>query len=501
MQLRTKTVLNYLQNKLDIVKIYNPDTDNKLQGVLLYEQDMEMEPGWIYVFGKDTALPARRLIPGGVLLILLKDPKGNVHENVTTVVMGGMVREETALNTCIRCYEYYFRWQRQLNDISEEQGSIEDLLEISEPVIGNPLCVMRSDLSTAASGLKFRRLDPFGRLRDSENRVRSINRILQDPDYNIKKYSKDCYEGPADVLGLRTINYNLKMTGEITYVLTAAEVNPFSGSEPDLLPFLGHYLRKSINISGGLMPWREENLHKLLGRILSDRTLDYMTASDQLSELGWHKEDEYLCLTFYLNYLDRNSMPVTSVCNYVEDMFPGAASFPYEDSVVSFFNLTKLGMDRSLLSSKLTPFIRDGNLKAGYSRVVKGHMNLRRQYLQTVIALEVGARKDPYNWIHQFDQVAMTYILEQATKTIPGEMLCHEGVLKLKALDELNGSDYIKTLKTFLDNHQNVVHTANTLYIHRSTLLYRLEKIKEAIGSELTDPEELLYIGISMRLL
>ena len=80
-------------------------------------------------------------------------------------------------------------------------------------------------------------------------------------------------------------------------------------------------------------------------------------------------------------------------------------------------------------------------------------------------------------------------------------MLCHEGVLKLKALDEQNGSDYIKTLKTFLDNHQNVVHTANTLYIHRSTLLYRLEKIKEAIGSELSDPEELLYIGISMRLL
>ena len=80
-------------------------------------------------------------------------------------------------------------------------------------------------------------------------------------------------------------------------------------------------------------------------------------------------------------------MPVTSVCNYVEDMFPGSASFPYEDSIVSFFNLTKLGMDRALLSSKLTPFIRDGNLKAGYSRVIKGHMNLRRQYLQTVIAL------------------------------------------------------------------------------------------------------------------
>ncbi len=501
MQLRTKTVLNYLKDKFDIVKVYNPDTDNKLQGVLLYEQGMDMEPGWIYVFKEGLELPARRNIPEDVMIVLFDDQEDALHKNVTIAVPNAGVRAETVVNACIKCFEYYSGWLNQLNDIADEQGSIEDMLEISEPVTGNPLCVMRSDLSTAATGLKFRRMDPFGRIKDGENRMHAINKILQDPEYNLKKYSKDCYEGPSEILGLRTLNYNLKMTGEITYVLTAAEVIPFNGSENDILPMLGRYLRKIINTSGGLVPWREENLHKLLGQILSDRTLDYMAASDQLSELGWHKEDEYLCLTFYLNYLDRNRMPVTSVCNYVEDMFPGSASFPYEDSIVSFFNLTKLGMDRASLSSKLTPFIRDGNLKAGYSRVIKGHMNLRRQYLQTVIALEVGARKDPFNWIHQFDQVAMAYILEQATKKIPGEMLCHEGVLRLKALDEQNGSDYIKTLKTFLDNHQNVVHTANTLYIHRSTLLYRLERIKETIGSELTDPDELLYLGISLRLL
>ena len=100
-----------------------------------------------------------------------------------------------------------------------------------------------------------------------------------------------------------------------------------------------------------------------------------------------------------------------------------------------------------------------------------GHMNLRRQYVQAKTALDVGSRKKPYLWIHYFGQVALTYILEQATRRLPGTMICHEGLLELKK------------------------------HIHRSTFLYRLDRIKEILQSELDDPEEIFYLELSFRLL
>ena len=128
-------------------------------------------------------------------------------------------------------------------------------------------------------------------------------------------------------------------------------------------------------------------------------------------------------------------------------------------------------------------------------------MNLRRQFVQAKTALDVGARKYPYQWINYFDQVAFSYILEQSVRRLPARMLAHGGVLRLLESDHVHGTEYIKTLRCFLDHHQNAVQTARELYIHRSTFLYRMEKIRELLESSLEDPEEVLYIMFSLRVL
>ena len=112
-------------------------------------------------------------------------------------------------------------------------------------------------------------------------------------------------------------------------------------------------------------------------------------------------------------------------------------------------------------------------------------MNLRRQYVQAKTALDVGSRKKPYLWIHYFSQVAMTYILEQATKRLPGTMICHEGLLELKKHDEENQTQYMETLRVYLEQHLSATQAARELFIHRSTFLYRLDRIREILQSDL----------------
>jgi DNA-binding PucR family transcriptional regulator len=46
----------------------------------------------------------------------------------------------------------------------------------------------------------------------------------------------------------------------------------------------------------------------------------------------------------------------------------------------------------------------------------------------------------------------------------------------------------------------NQIHTANALFIHRNTLKYRLAKISELTDIDLSDPDEKLYLSLSLRL-
>ena len=101
--------------------------------------------------------------------------------------------------------------------------------------------------------------------------------------------------------------------------------------------------------------------------------------------------------------------------------------------------------------------------------------------------------------MHPFNDISFDYILDQATKKLPGYMLCHERLLFLQEHDDSSGSDYMRTLRCYLDNHCNVVQTARELFIHRSTLLYRLEKIREILESDLSSPDEILYLMLSFR--
>lgn len=80
-------------------------------------------------------------------------------------------------------------------------------------------------------------------------------------------------------------------------------------------------------------------------------------------------------------------------------------------------------------------------------------------------------------------------------------MICHEGLLELKEQDEKNHTEYMQTLKVYLEQHLSATQAVRELFIHRSTFLYRLEKIKEILQSDLEDAEEIFYLELSFRLL
>lgn len=71
---------------------------------------------------------------------------------------------------------------------------------------------------------------------------------------------------------------------------------------------------------------------------------------------------------------------------------------------------------------------------------------------------------------------------------IPG-VLKHPGIIQLKQYDEESHSDLYHTLYTYLRCSCNMAETARQLNLHRNSLLYRLNQIREICQIRLDDPD------------
>lgn len=58
----------------------------------------------------------------------------------------------------------------------------------------------------------------------------------------------------------------------------------------------------------------------------------------------------------------------------------------------------------------------------------------------------------------------------------------------------------LQTLFLFLENHCQISETAKKLFVHRNTVIYRLEKCEELIGKSLKDPEATISLRLAFRI-
>ena len=73
----------------------------------------------------------------------------------------------------------------------------------------------------------------------------------------------------------------------------------------------------------------------------------------------------------------------------------------------------------------------------------------------------------------------------------------HPALRTLSDYDKKHHTDYLHTLKIFLENERSPLKTAAQLHIHRNTLTQRLIRLHEDFGLNLDDANERFYLLIS----
>ena len=131
----------------------------------------------------------------------------------------------------------------------------------------------------------------------------------------------------------------------------------------------------------------------------------------------------------------------------------------------------------------------------GISTTVENIKDLARAYKEAQVALEVGKVFETEKNIISYENLGIGRLIYQLPTTLC-EMFLQE-VFKKGSLESLD-RETLMTIQCFFENNLNVSETSRKLFVHRNTLVYRLEKIRKLTGLDLREFEHAITFKVAL---
>ena len=395
-------------------------------------------------------------------------------------------------------FDSYDAWEDELSQIIGEDADISRLLTCSERIFGNPLFAIDADFRI----LGFSRLAATLEANPVANPVSggSLRLDAFDQFLELHDLSMDEHEPLVlELLDQTTLNCNLFEADEYQGCVTVHySQRTYRPSDKPLIAFLADKLLAAMRQLAAHSPEGLGSLRQALQNLVEERPLDSIERSVVADASSNHR---YICMRMKLsNQLEQ--LPLGYVRNTVEGAFPHSIVFEYHrNSVIAIIDIDALGNTdyHAEIARCIEPFTRTMEMKAGLSNPSDDLLNARALFLQANAALDLGILFAPDESVFAFDDFALRKMTMDAVGEMPLNLLVPEGLRRLIEHDRSSSTSYVETLRTYLNCNMGVAKTAAALYVHRSTLLERLGRIKRELAIDLDDPDEQLRLRLLLK--
>ena len=131
----------------------------------------------------------------------------------------------------------------------------------------------------------------------------------------------------------------------------------------------------------------------------------------------------------------------------------------------------------------------------GFGTVAEHLRSLADSYKEAQTAIEVGKVFDTEKSIMSYENLGIGRLIYQLPTTLC-EIFLSE-VFKKSSIDALD-QETLFTINKFFENNLNVSETSRKLFVHRNTLVYRLEKIKKLTGLDLRQFDHAIVFKVAL---
>ena len=135
------------------------------------------------------------------------------------------------------------------------------------------------------------------------------------------------------------------------------------------------------------------------------------------------------------------------------------------------------------------------NLHVSYGTIVNEIREVSRSYKEAKMALDVGKIFFDERNVIAYSELGIGRLIYQLP--IPLCKMFIKEIFDGKSPDDFD-EETIMTINKFFENSLNVSETSRQLYIHRNTLVYRLDKLQKTTGLDLRVFEDAITFKIAL---
>lgn len=412
----------------------------------------------------------------------------------------------TLANCVCRFFDRVSSWEQTMQGLLAQKAELEALVEASLPLFEN--CITITDY-------KFSILVNCGISGEGEKRRVEVIHDFDRVPMEIVASFRESYPStaqqrtPFDFKGQREDpegnNYCINLYLGSSYYGTCTlwnKLRPMNACDKLLFVRFAEYVKQYLSTQPSSSGHNSVTMKSILSDLLHafpvsaqdmDWARDLARSNLRLSgaEFGaWH------LLT--IRSANRNkSLPAEYICASLEDMLTCATAIVLNGQIVCLCPIACGESCETGVCDILLPYLADMNFQTGVSAPFTDLFRARSYYLQASDMLETGRRYAPEQRIYRFSDFILPYMLRHSCGELESETFLTPGLRELRDMDST--VDYWGTLRLYLDNECNASKTAQDLFLHRSSLLPRLDKIRSLV--DLDTPEERLYLRLCMTLL
>lgn len=130
-----------------------------------------------------------------------------------------------------------------------------------------------------------------------------------------------------------------------------------------------------------------------------------------------------------------------------------------------------------------------------YDRVLE----LKNSFNEALEVINLAKKIHIENKVLHFDDYIIYHFLDSNISNNNLVKFYESTLSKLVKYDAANNTNFIETLTQYFVNGGNVSNTAKDLYLHRNTLIYRLNLISEILNVDLKDSEKVLELQLGLK--
>ena len=238
------------------------------------------------------------------------------------------------------------------------------------------------------------------------------------------------------------------------------------------------------------------------GNFIKNIILDNILPGDiYLKARELHFNNEANRVVLLIRLISKNDI---SVCDIISNLFPDKN----KDFVINISE-TDIALVKEINSNieaqhleKLAKSIVDTlagefytHAVCGIGIVVDNLKDLALSFKNAQLALEVGKVFDTEKSIVNYESLGIARLIYQLPTTLCETFL--KEVFKRGSIESLD-QETLFTIQRFFENNLNVSETSRKLFVHRNTLVYRLEKIKKITGLDLREFDHAIIFKIAL---